>query len=283
MPELPEVETVVRGLRTALVGKKILKTLNTRSMLRYEFDKNFDTIFNNSYVKEVARRSKYILIRFENEKTLIVHLGMSGFFTIHHDLTVPINSNFDFIKKHDHVVFINSDLTPITYNDTRRFGFMIVIDTKDEKNEKHLKKLGPEPFDPIVDDEYIYDKLKNKKSSIKIALMDQSNVCGLGNIYVCETLWELGIDPRMRCCDIKREKFNNITKVIHNILTKAIEKGGSSLKDFKNSDGELGYFQHEFNAYGRSGEDCNRVDCNGKIIMTQQSGRVTFHCNTCQN
>lgn len=283
MPELPEVETVVRGLRDALVGKKLLKTLNTRSMLRYEFDKDFETIINNSIIKEVERRSKYILIRFENGKTLIVHLGMSGFFTIHHDIKTPINGNFDFIKKHDHVVFINDDLTPITYNDTRRFGFMIVIDTCDEKEEKHLKKLGPEPFDPIVDDDYIYNKLKSKKSSIKIALMDQSNVCGLGNIYVCETLWELKIDPRKCCCDIPREKFNNVTKVIHKILTKAIEKGGSSLKDFKNSDGALGYFQHEFNAYGRSGEDCNRPDCTGNIIITQQSGRVTFHCNTCQN
>jgi formamidopyrimidine-DNA glycosylase len=239
-------------------------------------------------VLRLRRRSKYILCDLDTGETLLIHLGMSGRMIItplmgergdmlgdfHHLHAAP--------AKHDHVVLDMIDGTRITFNDTRRFGAMDLIPTDELDSHKLIAHLGPEPLGNEFSASYLAEKLRDKKSPIKSALLDQRIVSGLGNIYVCESLWRAGISPTRLSGQVSRKRIDILTPIIRDVLTEAIAAGGSSLKDHRQTNGDLGYFQHSFAAYGREGDKCRTPDCIGSIERIVQAGRSTFFCATCQ-
>lgn len=274
MPELPEVETVVQGLRPHMVGATIDKIIIHRPNLRYDFPNNLNEISQNARVTGIYRRSKYILIRLSTEWTIVSHLGMSGTYTIHNRGTnAPL-------KKHDHCVIYLTNGTYIAYNDPRRFGFLIACKTTEEHTQKHLSVLGVEPFADSLNSTYLYKAFQGRNTPIKTALLNQNIVAGLGNIYVCEALFKARIHPQTPAKNITKSKVTALTEHILQVIQDAICAGGSSLRDFQNTDGKMGYFQHNFAVYGRENELCNT--CKKPIVRIQQSGRSTFFCIKCQ-
>lgn len=288
MPELPEVETVRQGLLPAMKGKILVKLELNRKNLRFEFDANFAKRIEDKQIANIERRSKYLLMHFHGAKqkeTLIGHLGMSGKFTIFSHNEAKMRDK----QKHDHVVFYLDDGTEIVYNDPRRFGFMVLADAGHWQNHKLIKHIGPEPLTEDFDDIHLAKKSKGRSGNIKNHLLNQKIVAGLGNIYVCEALFRAKINPTCPA-NILATKTGKPTKtctllvpIIKDILAEAIAQGGSTLNDYRQADGNLGYFQHRFVAYGREAKDCVTETCNDKIIRIVQSGRSTFYCPTCQN
>ena len=276
MPELPEVETVINGLKPVMLNKKIARIEATRKNLRYNFPENLSAISKNSKIIDMQRLSKYIIIRLDTGYSLISHLGMSGKYTI---FLYTRNKKIEQVK-HDHIIFHMDNGDTIIYNDPRRFGFLISCKTTEEKNEKHLSKLGIDPTDNKLTDKYIYDKFQKCKSNLKTALMTQSIISGLGNIYVCEAMYRAKLHPNTMTSTISHKTIKVLTKHIKEIITEAIKAGGSTLKDYKNTEGVMGYFQHNFDVYGRNGENCNK--CNSEINKIIQGGRSTFYCPKCQ-
>ena len=272
MPELPEVETVINGLKPVMLNKKIARIEATRKNLRYDFPENLDAISKNSKIIDMQRLSKYIVIRLDTGYSLISHLGMSGKYTI---FSYARNEKIEQVK-HDHIIFHMDNGDTIIYNDPRRFGFLISCKTTEEKNEKHLSKLGIDPTDDKLTDKYIYDKFQKCKSNLKTALMNQSIISGLGNIYVCEAMYRAKLNPNTVASTIPHKTIKILTKHIKEIITEAIKAGGSTLKDYKNAEGAMGYFQHNFDVYGRNGENCNK--CKSEIDKIIQGGRSTFYC-----
>lgn len=285
MPELPEVETVRRGLVPAMEGRRILRARANRPDLRFPFPDRFEERLTGTVVERLDRRAKYLLARLGSGETLLMHLGMSGRFTIEADQIAAQPGDFVYAPGanpvHDHVVFALEGGVTVTYNDPRRFGFMTLFATDAEDNQPFLAPLGPEPDSNAFSDAYLSETLKARRTPIKAALLDQSVVAGLGNIYVCEALWRARISPRRLAASVAGKRAERLAPAVRTVIEEAITAGGSTLRDFAGADGALGYFQHRFDAYGREGEPCRRGD-GGTIERLVQSGRSTFFCPVCQ-
>ncbi|MEL7203019.1 MAG: bifunctional DNA-formamidopyrimidine glycosylase/DNA-(apurinic or apyrimidinic site) lyase [Pseudomonadota bacterium] len=282
MPELPEVETVRRGLVPTLEGQVIAETQVNRPDLRWPFPERMADRLRNVRVRSLRRRSKYILADLSSCETLLIHLGMSGRMLISGDPLGQFHHDHPAPEKHDHVVFNMESGAKITFNDPRRFGAMDLIATNRLADHKLLRDLGPEPLGNSFHASYLLERVKSRKTPIKSALLDQKLVAGLGNIYVCESLYRAGIAPTRRCDRISAQRIEKLVPHIRDVLVEAIEAGGSSLRDYRTAGGDLGYFQHSFAVYDREGGACRTVDCNGRIRRIVQSGRSSFYCPVCQ-
>ena len=301
MPELPEVETVCRGIKSEIIGCRFEKIHLNRPDLRWKLPLDMGEKLNGSVVDRVIRRGKYILIKSSNSKTLIIHLGMSGRVIIkkgehkqnetgafYHNTNRKENGLSSTFTKHDHVVFHfirekNEDNLTLVYNDARRFGAIDVVETVSAFGHKWLKSLGPEPFGECYSVSYLKKKLWKRVTSIKAALLDQSIVAGIGNIYASEILWKAKLSPYRKAGDLDELELEKIVQETKSVLNKAILKGGSSLKDFKNTHGDIGYFQNQFNVYDRDGLNCKNKKCFGLIKKVVQNGRSSYFCNRCQD
>ncbi|MCY4289977.1 MAG: bifunctional DNA-formamidopyrimidine glycosylase/DNA-(apurinic or apyrimidinic site) lyase [Aestuariivita sp.] len=280
MPELPEVETVMRGLAPELEKQTIIKAEVRRPDLRWPFPQHLEESLTDQKVLRLHRRSKYLLIDLVSTQTLLVHLGMSGRMRVFHPSDASLATDVQPYKKHDHVHLYLSSGTQIIYNDARRFGAMDLIRTDEIHQHRLLQHLGPEPFDAEFSESYLVKKLKGKSASIKSALLDQRTVAGLGNIYVCEVLFRAGIHPSRKAGRISKTGTAQLVPIIRQVLQDAIDAGGSSLRDFRHTDGNLGYFQRSFDVYGREGMDC--FTCGSQISRIVQAGRSSFFCRSCQ-
>ncbi|MCF6344644.1 MAG: bifunctional DNA-formamidopyrimidine glycosylase/DNA-(apurinic or apyrimidinic site) lyase [Devosiaceae bacterium] len=284
MPELPEVETVLRGLEPYLKDATIKKVTLNRKNLRFDFPKGFISQLEGQQIIALNRRAKYLIFNLSNGANLLSHLGMSGNFTI----LDPKADKSDI--KHLHVEFSilakNGEFHTLIYTDPRRFGFMDIFES--EENCKFLRDLGPEPLGNGFNAIALVKIFAKKRTPIKSALLDQKNVAGLGNIYVCEALWRAKIHPTTpinKLIDENNapdERLEKLVQAVRNILQKAIKAGGSTLNDFHGATGEQGYFQHSFDVYGKQGEPCNAQNCNAIIERITQAGRSSFFCPKCQ-
>ena len=282
MPELPEVETVRRGLCPVMEGYVIDRAEIRRPDLRWPFPENMAARLTGATVLHLRRRSKYILADLDTGETLIIHLGMSGRMLIENAPTAKFHYDATQASKHDHVTFHMSSGATVTFNDARRFGAMDLVPTADIDDHWLLRKLGPEPLGNRLTPDYLRVALKTKASPIKSVLLDQRIVAGLGNIYVCEVLHRTGISPKRQAKNIGIARTDRLVPAIRDVLTDAITAGGSSLRDYRQTDGELGYFQHSFAVYDREGQPCRTNGCAGEIKRIVQSGRSSFYCPRCQ-
>ena len=282
MPELPEVETVRRGLTPAMEGQVIVRADVNRPDLRWPFPERMAERLTGQTVLRLRRRSKYVLADLSSGETLLIHLGMSGRMTVSGDPLGVFVHDHPAPEKHDHVVFHMDNGARITFNDPRRFGAMDLMDTAQEAAHKLLAVLGPEPLGNDFHDSHLIKAFENKNSPVKSALLDQRIVSGLGNIYVCEALFRAGISPKRKAGKISKPRIARLVPIIRDVLSEAIEAGGSSLRDFRQADGELGYFQHSFDVYGREGEACRAEGCTHTVQRVVQSGRSSFYCSRCQ-
>ena len=282
MPELPEVETVRRGLTPVMEGGVIARAEVNRPDLRWPFPPRMAERLTGARVLQLRRRSKYILADLDRGETLLIHLGMSGRMLISGDPLGRFVHDHPAPEKHDHVVFHMENGARITFNDPRRFGAMDMMPTDGAENHALLAALGPEPLGNGFHPEYLVRALKGRNTTMKAALLDQKIVAGLGNIYVCEALWRAKIHPARKAGRVSAARIGALVPIIRDVLTDAIAAGGSSLRDYRQADGELGYFQHSFDAYGREGQPCRREGCGGVITRVVQSARSTFYCPRCQ-
>jgi formamidopyrimidine-DNA glycosylase len=291
MPELPEVETVRRGLAKAMEGKRLVKVDVRRGDLRWPLPKDFAQRLKGRTVTGIGRRAKYLLADLSSGDVLVMHLGMSGSFHVlqekhsrlgryHHEQTKRV--------AHDHVVFHLSSGASVTFNDPRRFGSMKLVPRAKLDDEPLLKNLGPEPLGNAFDAAMLARACRGKKTSLKAALLDQQVVAGLGNIYVCEALYRARLSPKRLASTIAdrkgapNERARRLVEAIKAVLNEAIEVGGSSLRDHRLTDGDLGMFQHNFRVYDREGEPCRTPGCHGIVKRIVQNGRSTFYCPVCQ-
>ena len=291
MPELPEVETVRRGLVPVLEGRRIAEAAQRRPDLRWPLPDRFAARLTGRRVVRLGRRSKYILAELGPAdgpaETLILHLGMSGRLIIEHPEDGETRPGafalaVDRDAKHDHVVLRMADGARIVFNDPRRFGAMDLWPTADLEAHRLLRAIGPEPLGNAFSGAHLAARFAGRTTTAKAALLDQRNVAGLGNIYVCEALHRAGISPKRRAGSIGRGRIEGLALAIRETLTEAIAAGGSSLRDYRRADGELGYFQHSFAVYGREGEACRRDRCRGVVRRIVQTGRSSFYCPACQ-
>jgi formamidopyrimidine-DNA glycosylase len=292
MPELPEVETVRRGLQPVMEGSKIVKAEIRRKDLRFPFQKDFAARLTGQTVTGLGRRAKYLMADLGSGDVLLMHLGMSGSFRVIKDDEKSVPGQFHHPRgkngAHDHVVFHMSSGAAVIFNDPRRFGYMKIIARKAIEDEPLLSGLGPEPLGNEFDAKMLAHSCANKKTSLKAALLDQRVVAGLGNIYVCEALFRAQLSPRRLAATLATKKgeptdyAKRLVTAIHAVLNQAIKAGGSSLRDHRQTSGELGYFQHSFQVYDREGEKCQTAGCNGIVKRFTQNGRSTFWCPKCQ-
>ncbi|MDX1819430.1 MAG: bifunctional DNA-formamidopyrimidine glycosylase/DNA-(apurinic or apyrimidinic site) lyase [Paracoccaceae bacterium] len=282
MPELPEVETVRRGLAPVMEGQVIARAQVNRPDLRWPFPPDMAARLTGRRVMALRRRSKYILADLDSGETLLIHLGMSGRMLVSGDPLGIFVHDHPMAEKHDHVVLHMANGARITFNDPRRFGAMDLLETATADQHKLLSVIGPEPLGNDFNEPYLVAALKGRNTPVKSALLDQRIVAGLGNIYVCEALFRARISPQRRAGQIAATRVAAMVPIIRQVLAEAIEAGGSSLRDFRQADGELGYFQHSFDAYGREGEPCRAPGCNGTIARIVQAGRSSFYCPKCQ-
>lgn len=281
MPELPEVETVCRGLRPHLEGRKLRRVDQRAPALRIPFPDGFAAALTGRRVTAIRRRAKYILMDLDNGQTLIAHLGMSGRMFV---VTDPVPAP----AKHDHVVFETDAGETVIFNDTRRFGLMTLCPTADLDSHRLLQGIGPEPLGNEFNGPYLTGVLRGRKTPIKAALLDQAVVAGVGNIYACEALYRARISPRRLAASVAGVRAERLAAAVKAVLMDAIDAGGSSLRDYVQASGELGYFQHRFAVYDREGRPCPRCDvapapakpCAVRRIV--QSGRSTFYCPVLQ-
>ena len=282
MPELPEVETVRRGLEPVMTDTVIEYAQVNRPDLRWPLPENMSERLTGQRVVGLRRRSKYILCDLEGGETLLIHLGMSGRMLISGAQVGAFAHPHPAPEKHDHVVLNMVGGARITFNDARRFGAMDLAQTSEVDSHKWLAGLGPEPLGNAFSEDHLVARLKGRKMPIKSALLDQKIVAGLGNIYVCETLYRAGIHPARQAGAISERRVRSMVPIIRQVLEEAIAAGGSSLRDFRQADGELGYFQHNFDVYGREGMTCKTQECQAEIRRIVQSGRSSFYCPACQ-
>ena len=282
MPELPEVETVRRGLEPVMTGRTIANAAVNRPDLRFPLPERMAERLTGTRVTGLRRRSKYILADLSSGETLLIHLGMSGRMLISGATVGGFHHHHPAPAKHDHIVLDLDDGARITFNDARRFGMMDLLPTGAEDSHPLLAEIGPEPFGNAFHEDYLVGRLRGRAMPIKAALLDQRVVAGLGNIYVCETLHRAGIDPRRRLRRIAAHRIAGLVPIIRDVLGEAIEAGGSSLRDYRRTDGELGYFQHRFRVYDREDAPCSTEGCSGNVVRIVQSGRSTFFCPLCQ-
>ncbi len=295
MPELPEVETVKRGLAPAMEGGRIERLELRRGDLRFPFPEDFAAKVSGRTVVGLSRRAKYLLIDLDDGKTIIAHLGMSGSFRIEDGRLAETPGEFHHPRskdgKHDHAVFhLEGPKGPhrVIYNDPRRFGFMDLGVRADLESHPFLYGLGPEPTGKELSAAYLAERFAGKAQPLKGALLDQKNIAGLGNIYVCEALWRAHLLPT-RAADTlvtkagkPKEQLNLLVASIRDVIADAIAAGGSSLRDHIQTDGSLGYFQHSFSVYDRESQPCRTPGCGGTVSRIVQAGRSTFYCATCQ-
>ncbi|MBD3764112.1 MAG: bifunctional DNA-formamidopyrimidine glycosylase/DNA-(apurinic or apyrimidinic site) lyase [Rhodobacterales bacterium] len=282
MPELPEVETVRRGLAPVVEGRQILRAQVNRPDLRWPLPDRMADRLTGAQVLRLGRRSKYLLADLSTGETLLIHLGMSGRMLVSGGTLGVFVHDHPPTQKHDHVVLDFDSGARVTFNDARRFGAMDLMPTAAAGAHPLLAALGPEPLGNDFHEEGLVARLAGRRTPIKAALLDQHVVAGLGNIYVAEVLHRTGIDPRRRCDRIAARRIAALVPAIREVLAEAIEAGGSSLRDYRQADGELGYFQHAFRVYGREGQPCTAPGCPGIVQRTVQSGRSTFWCPQCQ-
>jgi formamidopyrimidine-DNA glycosylase len=292
MPELPEVETVRRGLQPAMEGSKIVKAEARRKDLRFPFQKDFIARLEGQTVTGLGRRAKYLMADLGSGDVLLMHLGMSGSFRVIAHEAEQVPGQFHHPRSqdraHDHVVFHMSSGSAVVFNDPRRFGYMKIIARKALEDEPLLKGLGPEPLGSEFDAAMLARSCEGKKTSLKAALLDQCVVAGLGNIYVCEALFRSHLSPKRQAATLATKKHEptdhakRLVTAIHAVLNQAIKAGGSSLRDHRQTSGELGYFQHSFQVYDREGEKCQSGGCGGIVKRFTQNGRSTFWCPKCQ-
>src|ERR1700684_2366770 len=292
MPKLPEVETVRRGLQPAMEGSKIVKAEARRKDLRFPFQKDFVARLEGQTVTGLGRRAKYLLADLGAGDVLLMHLGMSGSFRLVEGDQGKATGKFHHPRSedraHDHVVFHMSSGAAVVFNDPRRFGYMKVIRRQAIEEEPLLRDLGPEPLGNEFDADMLARSCANKKTSLKAVLLDQRVVAGLGNIYVCEALFRSRLSPRRLAATLSTKKgettdhARRLVDAIHAVLNQAIKAGGSSLRDHRQTTGELGYFQHSFQVYDREGEKCQSKGCGGIVRRFNQNGRSTFWCPKCQ-
>ncbi|MBI3676063.1 MAG: bifunctional DNA-formamidopyrimidine glycosylase/DNA-(apurinic or apyrimidinic site) lyase [Proteobacteria bacterium] len=290
MPELPEVETVRLGLKPVLEGRQFTQVKTRRGDLRVPFPSGFETRLSGRKVNRLRRRAKYLVADLDSGESLVIHLGMSGRMTVYasgagrkigsyvHDVGEADAGH----GKHDHVILETDAPAMIVFTDHRRFGLMILVETDQLDSHPLFKGLGPEPLSDEFDVTFLKKALKGKKTPIKSALLDQRVIAGLGNIYVCEALWRAKISPKRLAKRVTPQTMAPLVKAIKAVLADAIKAGGSSLRDHKRVDGELGYFQKSFAVYDRAGKSCSRKDCGGTVKRIVQAGRSTFYCPTCQ-
>ena len=282
MPELPEVETVRNGLLPAMEGQVIRHADVRRPDLRWPFPERMSERLNGKRVLALRRRSKYILADLSSDETLIIHLGMSGRILIASQNIGNFHQALPAPEKHDHVVIDMENGARVTFNDARRFGAMDLAATESVHRHWLLQGLGPEPLGNDFHADYLVARFKGRRTPMKTALLDQKIIAGLGNIYVCEALNRAGISPLRKAGQLSRGCIERLVPIIREVLAEAISAGGSSLRDYRQADGELGYFQHTFRAYDRAGHACRTSDCDGEIVRIVQSGRSTFYCPKCQ-
>ena len=293
MPELPEVETVRRGLAPAMVGARFSRVTLRRANLRFPFPERFAARLEGRTVTGLARRAKYLTADLDSGETLVMHLGMSGRF----DVALPDGSNLspgDFYlegaqgtPKHDHVVMAMSTGAIVTYNDARRFGFMDLVPSAGLATCRHFARMGIEPLDGLTG-AVVAQLFRHKIAPLKAALLDQRLIVGLGNIYVCEALHRARLHPEAPAGSLAKAdgrptaKANALAKAIVAVLEEAVEAGGSTLRDYAHTDGSAGAFQHAFRVYDRVGLPCSRPGCGGSIARIVQANRSTFFCAACQ-
>lgn len=282
MPELPEVETVRRGLAPAMEGFVIANAQVNRPDLRWPFPQNMAERLTGKRVLRLRRRSKYILGDLDSGETALIHLGMSGRMLVSGDPLGQFVHTHPAPEKHDHVVLDMENGARITFNDPRRFGAMDLFSTEAGDSHPLLASIGPEPLGNGFDESYLVEALAHRNTPMKSALLDQKTVAGLGNIYVCEALFRSKIHPTRPARRVAENRISKLVPIIREVLIDAIEAGGSSLRDFRQADGQLVYFQHSFDVYGREGEPCRSEGCHSTIRRIVQSGRSTFYCPTCQ-
>lgn len=294
MPELPEVETVRRGLEPVLTGARLRRVEQRRPDLRFPFPERFVERLQGRTLQRLDRRAKYILAYLDSADVLAIHLGMTGRFSI----ALPGGPNGrqlgEFTHEagndptHDHVVIETDAGATVTYNDARRFGYMSLIPAAELAAHPHFKGLGVEPLGPDLTPEFLARKASGRKADLKAFLMDQRIVAGLGNIYVCEALYRSGLGPNRTASVLARrngqptDRCERLVTSIRSVLEEAIAAGGSTLRDYRHTDGSLGYFQHAFSVYGREGEPCRTPACTGTVSRITQAGRSTFYCRRCQ-
>lgn len=276
MLELPEVETVMRGLEPVMMNAIITDVDKRRKDLRIPFPKNIKNRLMGRRVVSLHRRAKYILITLDDDNILVIHLGMSG------RISIVQRAEKYKLETHDHFILTLNSGIRIVYNDPRRFGMIFMLHTDELATHKAFVHLGPEPLGNQFSADILTARLKGKNTSIKQALLDQRVVVGVGNIYACEALYQSGISPTKRAGLIKGDKAEELVKAIRDVLRRAIKAGGSTLKDYRHTDGELGYFQHSFKVYDKEKKPCPDCDCD--IVNTDgikrivQTGRSTFYC-----
>jgi formamidopyrimidine-DNA glycosylase len=273
MPELPEVETVCRGLEGPLVGRRLTKVIQRRADLRWPLPENFAQRLQGRTIQRLHRRAKFILADLDDGWVWMTHLGMSGRMYIHQDLAPKPG-------KHDHILVETDGGHTVIYQDHRRFGMMDLVPAENLYDHRLLRDIGPEPLGNEFNGLVLSEALRGRRTPVKSALLDQKIVAGLGNIYVCEALFHSGISPRRLASSVAGRRAERLVPAIRDVLTRAIAKGGSTLRDYVQASGELGYFQQEFAVYGREGATCIR--CGQAIKRIVQAGRSTFFCSSCQ-
>ena len=295
MPELPEVETVRRGLAPTMEGAVIRELELRRGDLRFPFPPGLAGLAAGRRIAGLSRRAKFLLIDLEDDMTLIAHLGMSGSFRIEEDGASKVPGDFHHARskdeKHDHVIFHlegEKGRSRVIYNDPRRFGFMDIARRSELPFHPSFRDLGPEPTGNELSVDYLAGRFKNKAQPLKSALLDQKTIAGLGNIYVCEALWRSHLLPLRKAETLvtkggkPKEELDRLVTAIREVIADAIAAGGSSLRDHIRTDGTLGYFQHSFSVYDREGDACRTPGCGGTVARIVQAGRSTFYCPTCQ-
>jgi len=288
MPELPEVETVRRGLAPVLEGAMIERVDLRRGDLRFPFPPKFRERIAGRRVTRLLRRAKYLIAELDSGEELVMHLGMSGSFRIAAE--DPIGEPYyprGRDPKHDHVIFHLKGGATVTYNDPRRFGFMLLLQRGERDKHPLFAHLGAEPLDPRFNAKKLGAALDGRKTPLKAALLDQTTIAGLGNIYVCEALHRAGLSPMRPAGELDSAKggaraLERLAGAIRDVLNEAVDAGGSSLRDHRQTDGSLGYFQHSFRVYDREGAACPTRGCKGTVERVTQGGRSTFYCPACQ-
>lgn len=292
MPELPEVETVCRGLADALIGRRLKNVVTRRPDLRFPFPDDFGARLKGRKIESLERRAKYLIATLDGGESLIMHLGMTGRFTIMRGEARRELANYVYgdarDAHHDHVEFETREGTRIIYNDARRFGYMLLVDTKTRSEHPLFRGLGPEPLSAGLTADYLASRAAGKKVNLKAFLMDQRVVAGLGNIYVSEALFRAALSPNRPARSLAdrsgrpNERALRLVPAIKSVLEDAIAAGGSTLKDYRHADGTRGAFQEAFSVYDRGGAECLTPKCGGKVRRIVQTGRATFYCPRCQ-
>ena len=285
MPELPEVETVRRGLAPVLEGARLTRVRQNRPDLRFPFPERFVERLDGALVERIERRAKYLLMPLSTGETWVTHLGMTGRFTLDGEQVGEFEETAPIVGKHEHMSLCaarDGQLTRVGFADARRFGFMGLIPTEAIDSHPWFANLGPEPLGNGFSGAHLAEAWAGKKQNVKVSLLDQRTVAGLGNIYVCEALYRARISPLIAAGKVSRPRLETLASVVRDVLNDAIAAGGSTLRDFANADGGQGYFQHRFDVYGRESQPCLGEGCTGVVKRIVQGGRSTFYCPVCQ-